>query len=237
MKNAIEIYTDGACLGNPGDGGFAWVLITEERRIEHSEYHPDTTNNRMELMAVINVLQYFEKNKKSNKNYKLKIYTDSNLIVQAITQNWLTSWSKNNWKKADKQPVKNQELWEELNRLLNLFDVEFIWVKGHNGNKYNEICDKLAKTAAENKSLVYHQSYTAVNSNQDNIAATQLTKLTQNDKSTTQNQFTFKLLEDGVLVIEQNVQFDFIKKSNSIVLTRDNIEEFNKQLASFLNKI
>ncbi|MGB9701527.1 MAG: ribonuclease HI [Candidatus Kapaibacteriota bacterium] len=234
MINTIEIYTDGACLGNPGDGGFAWVLITEDRRIEHSEYVPDTTNNRMELMAVISVLQYFEKNKKSNKKYLLKIYTDSNLIVQSISQNWLQSWAKNNWIKADKKPVKNIELWVELYRLLNLFDVEFIWVKGHNGDKYNEICDKLAKTAAESKNLVYHQSYTAAPNNSSiEIKDLQI----ENNEAQKKNQFNFKLLKDGNLIIEQNTKFDFIKKSNSIVINRDNIEEFKNQLEKFVKNL
>lgn len=234
MINTIEIYTDGACLGNPGDGGFAWVLITEDRRIEHSEYVPDTTNNRMELMAVISVLQYFEKNKKSNKKYLLKIYTDSNLIVQSISQNWLQSWAKNNWIKADKKPVKNKELWVELYRLLNLFDVEFIWVKGHNGDKYNEICDKLAKTAAESKNLVYHQSYTAAPNN--NSIETKDLQI-ENNEAQKKNQFNFKLLKDGNLIIEQNTKFDFIKKSNSIVINRDNIEEFKNQLEKFVKNL
>lgn len=137
MKN-VEIYTDGACSGNPGPGGWGAVLIYNgvEKQLSGSE--KETTNNRMELSAVITALNALKE------PCNVTLTTDSKYVCDAINKGWLTSWQKNSWKKADKKPVLNIDLWQELLPLLDKHRVEFIWVKGHNGHKYNEICDKLA---------------------------------------------------------------------------------------------
>ena len=137
MKN-VEIYTDGACSGNPGPGGWGAVLIYNgvEKQLSGSE--KETTNNRLELSAVITALKALKE------PCNVTLTTDSKYVCDAINKGWLTSWQKNSWKKADKKPVLNIDLWQELLPLLNKHRVEFIWVKGHNGHKYNEICDKLA---------------------------------------------------------------------------------------------
>lgn len=137
MKN-VEIYTDGACSGNPGPGGWGAVLIYNgvEKQLSGSE--KETTNNRMELSAVITALKALKE------PCNVTLTTDSKYVCDAINKGWLTSWQKNSWKKADKKPVLNIDLWQELLPLLDKHRVEFIWIKGHNGHKYNEICDKLA---------------------------------------------------------------------------------------------
>ena len=137
MKN-VEIYTDGACSGNPGPGGWGAVLIYNgvEKQLSGSE--KETTNNRMELSAVITALKALKE------PCNVTLTTDSKYVCDAINKGWLTSWQKNGWRKSDKKPVLNIDLWQELLPLLDKHRVEFIWVKGHNGHKYNEICDKLA---------------------------------------------------------------------------------------------
>ena len=137
MKN-VEIYTDGACSGNPGPGGWGAVLIYNGVEKQLSGSKKETTNNRMELSAVITALKALKE------PCDVTLTTDSKYVCDAINKGWLNSWQKNSWKKADKKPVLNIDLWQELLPLLNKHRVEFIWVKGHNGHKYNEICDKLA---------------------------------------------------------------------------------------------
>ena len=134
----VTIYTDGACSGNPGPGGWGAVLIYNgvEKQLSGSEI--ETTNNRMELSAVITALKALKE------PCNVTLTTDSKYVCDAINKGWLNSWQKNSWKKADKKPVLNIDLWQELLPLLDKHRVEFIWVKGHNGHKYNEICDKLA---------------------------------------------------------------------------------------------
>lgn len=137
MKN-VEIYTDGACSGNPGPGGWGAVLIYNGVEKQLSSSEKETTNNRMELSAVITALKALKE------PCNVTLTTDSKYVCDAINKGWLNSWQKNSWKKADKKPVLNIDLWQELLPLLDKHRVEFIWVKGHNGHKYNEICDKLA---------------------------------------------------------------------------------------------
>lgn len=137
MKN-IEIYTDGACSGNPGKGGWGAVLVYKKNEKELCGGSPETTNNRMELTAVIEALKALKE------PCSVKLTTDSKYVCDAINKGWVYSWQKNNWRKADKKPALNVDLWEELLKLLEIHEVEFIWVKGHNGHKYNERCDALA---------------------------------------------------------------------------------------------
>lgn len=134
----INIYTDGACSGNPGPGGWGAVLVYNgvEKQLFGSE--KETTNNRMELTAVIKALSALKE------PCEVTLTTDSKYVCDAINQRWVYSWKSKGWRKADKKPALNVDLWEELLRLLEEHKVEFVWVKGHNGHKYNEICDKLA---------------------------------------------------------------------------------------------
>ncbi len=134
----IEIYTDGACSGNPGPGGWGAVLVYNGKEKELSGSEKNTTNNRMELTAVIKALNAL------NQPCEVKLTTDSKYVCDAINKGWVYSWRKNSWRKSDKKPALNVDLWEELLSLLEKHEVQFIWVKGHNGHKYNEICDTLA---------------------------------------------------------------------------------------------
>lgn len=134
----VEIYTDGACSGNPGKGGWGAVLVYAGREKEISGGSPDTTNNRMELTAVIEALSALKE------PCEVSLTTDSKYVCDAVTKGWVYSWQRNNWKKADKKPALNVDLWQQLLVLLDKHTVEFNWVKGHNGHPYNERCDDLA---------------------------------------------------------------------------------------------
>ena len=137
MKN-VDIYTDGACSGNPGKGGWGAVLVYGNKEKEISGANADTTNNRMELTAVIEALKILKE------PCNVTLTTDSKYVCDAINQEWVYSWKKNNWKKADKKPALNVDLWEKLLELLEMHNVTFVWVRGHNGHPYNERCDTLA---------------------------------------------------------------------------------------------
>lgn len=139
-EEIIEIYTDGACSGNPGKGGWGAILLYNDKEKKISGFDPDTTNNKMELQAVIESLKIIKK------DLKIHIYTDSNYVKDGITK-WIFNWKKNNWKNSKKQAVKNSDLWQELDILVQKYDIDFFWVKGHDGNKYNEIADQLARDA------------------------------------------------------------------------------------------
>lgn len=137
----IEIYTDGACSGKPGAGGWGAVLLYKGHKKELSGQENPTTNNRMEMKAVIEALKAMKKEESL-----ITIYTDSKYVMDGITK-WIFSWKKNNWKGSDKKPVKNIDLWQELDSEVLKHKIEWIWVKGHNGNHYNEIADELARNA------------------------------------------------------------------------------------------
>ena len=137
----IQIWTDGSCLGNPGPGGWAFIATDGDKVVERSGGERDTTNNRMELMAVIRALSAI-------KNHEIEIHTDSQYVKNGM-QSWMKNWKKNNWRTADKKPVKNQELWQKLDELAPEFTIHWVWVRGHNGNPLNERADTLARTAAE----------------------------------------------------------------------------------------
>ena len=137
----IKIYTDGACSGNPGPGGWGAVLCWNDHEKEISGGEGDTTNNRMEMMAVIKALEALKHDKTP-----VTIYTDSKYVLQGATE-WLEGWKARGWKSASKKPVKNQDLWEQIDSLINQYSVSFVWVKGHNGHEMNERVDKLAVAA------------------------------------------------------------------------------------------
>ncbi|MBS6614608.1 MAG: ribonuclease HI [Anaerotruncus sp.] len=134
----LNIYTDGACSGNPGKGGWGAVLVYNgiEKEISGAEMH--TTNNRMELTAVIKALQLLKE------PCEVELTTDSKYVCDAVNKGWVYGWKKKGWIKSDKKPALNVDLWEELLKQLNIHKVTFIWVKGHNGHPYNDKCDKLA---------------------------------------------------------------------------------------------
>ena len=140
----ITVYTDGSCLGNPGIGGWAFVLKSKSQYLSHYGYEKETTNNRMELTAAMKALEFLSKD-----NESITIITDSNYLKNGIN-NWITNWKKNNWKTANKKPVKNKDLWLILDDQTSLKNINWNWVKGHSTDKYNNEADELARKAAEN---------------------------------------------------------------------------------------
>ena len=137
----VYLFTDGACLGNPGPGGWGVVLSWDGQTKELSGGQADTTNNQMELTAVIKGLEAM------NRPVKLKIVTDSKYVMQGVMQ-WMACWKQNGWRTAAKKPVANRELWETLDKLLSIHFVSWEWVKGHSGHLQNERCDELASQQA-----------------------------------------------------------------------------------------
>ncbi|MFP4084240.1 MAG: ribonuclease HI [Desulfonatronovibrio sp.] len=144
----VVVYTDGACLKNPGPGGYGAVLLYKDRKKEIAKGYPETTNNRMELLGVISAL------KELKYPCRIKVYTDSQYIAKAVNQKWLDKWKRNGWKTSGRNDVKNKDLWQELISLLDKHSVEFSWVKAHNGDHYNERCDQLAKKAAKEAAVL-----------------------------------------------------------------------------------
>ncbi len=147
-KPHITIYTDGACSGNPGPGGYGVVLLDSSgRRREISEGFQNTTNNRMELRAVIAALEALKR------PCDVTLYSDSEYVVNAVLKGWLVNWQRKGWRKADKKPVMNIDLWQRLLPKLQEHNIEFRWTKGHAGNPENERCDELAVKAAQGSGL------------------------------------------------------------------------------------
>ena len=138
----IKIYTDGSCIGNPGRGGWAAIILNSGKKTEVKGSKKDTTNNQMELLAPIEAL------KKIPKGSKVQIYTDSKYVKSGITE-WIHNWKKNGWKTANKKEVRNRELWTELDLLNNEFEIKWSWVKGHSNDALNNEVDLLAKEAAK----------------------------------------------------------------------------------------
>lgn len=138
--SVLKVYTDGACSGNPGAGGWAAVLLYGTAKKEISGFAPDTTNNRMELIAAIEGLRAV----KPKPGLKIELYSDSAYLVNAVNQNWLTGWQQNGWRTADKKEVKNKDLWFELVELNRKLSPAYVKVKGHSDNEYNNRCDELA---------------------------------------------------------------------------------------------
>lgn len=134
----VDIYTDGACTGNPGRGGWGAILIYGDVEKEISGGEDDTTNNRMELMAVIKALRLLKR------QCKVSLYSDSAYVVNAFKNGWIYNWRNNGWRTASKTDVKNRELWEELYELVQKHEITWIKVKGHSDNEYNNRCDRMA---------------------------------------------------------------------------------------------
>jgi len=142
MNKKVDIYTDGACSGNPGPGGWGVLIEIDNENIELSGGDRETTNNRMELMAAIKALEEIDK------DYEITLYTDSNYVKDGITS-WISNWKKNSWKTASKKDVKNKELWMRLDEAIKDKNISWVWVKGHAGNAGNEQADYLARSALE----------------------------------------------------------------------------------------
>lgn len=138
----IEIYTDGACSGNPGPGGWGAVLLYKDQVKELNGFEPDTTNQRMEMKAVAEGLKALKV-----KDWEVRLYTDSAYVVNAFEKGWIDNWVKNGWVNSQKKPVANQDLWREIMRLSSANRVSIIKVPGHKGVKWNERCDQLAREA------------------------------------------------------------------------------------------
>ena len=139
----IDIFTDGACSGNPGPGGYGTILRFNDITKELYGGDPKTTNNRMEMMAVIKGLQALKE------PCEVTLYSDSQYVINAITKGWAVGWKKRGWVKADKKPALNSDLWEIILQLLEVHKVSFVWVKGHAGHPENERCDHLAVTGSQ----------------------------------------------------------------------------------------
>lgn len=137
----VELYTDGACSGNPGPGGWGAILLYGPYKKELSGYEPQTTNNRMELLAAVEGLSVLRE------PCQVCLYSDSSYLVNAFAQGWLDNWQRRGWVTSSKQPVLNQDLWQRLLRLTKLHSVRFVKVKGHSDNEYNNRCDQLATGA------------------------------------------------------------------------------------------
>lgn len=152
----VQIYTDGACSGNPGAGGYGAVILYENKRKELSQAYKITTNNRMELMAVIKSLETLEE------NCQITLYSDSKYVVDAIEKGWVDKWQKNNWMRNKKDKALNIDLWKRLLQLLKIHKIKFIWVKGHSTNIENGRCDKLATTAITDGVFIDDNEYLTI---------------------------------------------------------------------------
>jgi len=149
MDTPLQIYTDGGCSGNPGPGGWAYVMVMKTFQgaqvlTKDKGGEKETTNNRMELTAVIMALRALKT--MNNAPRQAAVLTDSQYVQKGITE-WIRTWKRNSWRTSDKQPVKNKDLWEELDAIASEFPLKWEWVKGHAGNEYNEMCDAMTQEA------------------------------------------------------------------------------------------
>ena len=161
-KPKVKIYTDGACANNPGKGGYGIVLLYQKHSGEIIQKNLSrgfqmTTNNRMELLAVIDALNAL------NTPCEIELYSDSKYVVDAINQKWLDAWMAKNWKLNTKNPVKNIDLWEKLVKAMKSHEIKFIWVKGHASNEFNNLCDKLAVEARSKDELDIDENFKLIN--------------------------------------------------------------------------
>ena len=157
-RKHVTIYTDGACIGNPGPGGYGVVLLYKGRRREISRGYRNTTNNRMEVLAAIVGLEAI------SEPCRVTLFSDSQYLVNAIAKGWAQRWQANGWKRNKKERALNPDLWERLLAVCERHDVEFEWVRGHAGNKENECCDRLATHAAEASATEIDSVYESLSS-------------------------------------------------------------------------
>jgi len=156
MSNQVTVYTDGSSRGNPGPGGYGTILMSGEHRKELSQGFRLTTNNRMELLAVIAALEALKR-----KGFHVTIYSDSQYVVKAVEQGWLKNWIATDFKGGK----KNRDLWMRFHRLAQNHQLKFVWVRGHADNPYNNRCDELATAAADGGNLLEDEGYTAEKNN------------------------------------------------------------------------
>lgn len=149
----VKLYTDGACSGNPGPGGIGAILVCGDKRREISAGFQHTTNNRMELLAVISGLEAL------NRPCRVRVYSDSQYLVKAIKERWVYKWAKNGWMRTRTAPALNSDLWSRLLSLMKEHEVEFEWVRGHSGHPENERCDNLAVKAYGGRALLRDEGY------------------------------------------------------------------------------
>ncbi len=149
----VEIYTDGACSGNPGKGGYGIILSYQGRRKEVSQGFICTTNNRMEVLSCIVALEMLKE------PCEVLLYSDSKYLIDSVNKGWVFAWERNGWRKADKKPALNRDLWERLLPLLEKHAVTFHWIKGHNDHPENERCDELAVSAYLGENLIEDVNY------------------------------------------------------------------------------
>lgn len=149
----VTIYSDGACLGNPGRGGYGTVLVFGEHRRELSQGYRRTTNNRMELLGAIVGLEAL------TRGCTVELFSDSKYVVDAMAKGWLDGWQRRGWRTASKQPVKNQDLWQRLLRAIEPHEIRWQWVRGHSGDPLNERCDELAVAAANGDRLLEDEGF------------------------------------------------------------------------------
>lgn len=159
MLPKVEIYTDGACSGNPGKGGYGVILRYKKNDGEFvvkemAQGYKKTTNNRMELLGCIIALESLKK------PCDIILTSDSKYMIDAIEKKWINNWIKNNWRTSDKKPVKNIDLWQRLLEAMKPHNIQFVWVKGHAGHKFNEICDRLAVNAYNSENLIPDNGFT-----------------------------------------------------------------------------
>lgn len=152
-KKNVEIYTDGACSGNPGKGGYGVVLKFGDATKELSQGFKLTTNNRMEILAAVKGLEALKY------SCNVKLYSDSKYLVDSVNQGWIVKWQKNNWMRTKSEPAKNVDLFKRLLKLLEMHSVEFIWVKGHAGHPINERCDELGVSAYNGNNLIDDEGF------------------------------------------------------------------------------
>lgn len=222
LSEGIIVYTDGACSGNPGPGGYAWILQSDGKEYEYVDIADETTNNRMELSAVASALNFIQEKftKASSKEKpKVKIYCDSKYICDAINQGWLEYWANNNWKKKDKAAVKNTDLWMEIYNFLQAIDAEFLWVEGHNGNELNEYCDKLAHNAAL-RTIEPH-----------------LLDIGQGEKSENKKPHTKDKLNTIKIEFNKDNSVKIIQNDNMIIINKDNLNDFIIKVAEVIIKL
>ncbi|GAB5464670.1 MAG: hypothetical protein Kapaf2KO_01060 [Candidatus Kapaibacteriales bacterium] len=220
----IQIYTDGAARGNPGPGGYGAVLIKGDARKELSAGYRYTTNNRMEMLAVIVALTSIK-----NRSSKISLYTDSKLIVDTINLDWLSGWKSKGWRKADKKPVLNKDLWMRIDGLISVLDVEFIWVKGHAGNEENERCDELATWEADNNASKIDNVYERENKPPKSILELHEKTLNENYKKAESIKPAGKENVNNGSGEAKGVEFKLGKRNVSLELTKG---KYNLHLGS-----
>lgn len=223
-NNKIIIYTDGACKGNPGPGGFGVVMLWQDKRKELSAGFRYTTNNRMEIMAVIEALNKLNPAKK----WDVTVRTDSAHVHDTISKGWIEGWKKRGWRKSDKKPVLNRDLWEKLDILLKKFDVKMEKVPAHAGVKENERCDQLAVEAAESEAVLTDIEY-------ENTLAEKEDLFKEQNPELPEEPFQFDLVEkkDGKELLISSLHPYGLDK---ITIKAGQIREFINKLNKFLEQ-